>query len=56
MSVKDEDKKKVTDHDYITGKYRGSTHWNYNITLELTESVLVVFHNFRGYDRHLIMQ
>ena len=26
MSVKDEDKKKVTDHDYITGKYRGSTH------------------------------
>ena len=48
--------KKVRDHDYITRKYRGSTHWNYNINVELTERVPAVFRNFRGYDRHLIMQ
>ena len=30
--------KKVRDHDYITGKYGGSTHSNYNINLILTKS------------------
>ena len=33
----DEDKK-VRDHDYITGKYRGSTHSDCNINLILTKS------------------
>ena len=46
---------KVRDHDHITGKYRGSAHWNCNINLKLNKKVPVIFHNLRGYDRHLIM-
>ena len=37
-------------HCHITGKYRGSTH------LKLAKKVLVIFHNLKGYDSHLIMQ
>ena len=48
--------KKIRDHDQITGKYRGSAHKNWNINLKLTENVHVIFHNLRGYGRHLIMQ
>ena len=46
---------KVRDHDHITGKYRGSAHWNCNINLKLNKKVPAIFHNLRGYDRHLIM-
>ena len=45
---------KVIDHCYITGKYRGSTHWSCNVNLKLTKKVPVIFHNLRGYDSHLI--
>ena len=48
------DDKKVRDHCHITGKFRGATHWSCNINLELTKKVLVIFHNLRGYDSHLI--
>ena len=51
----DKDKKKVRDHDQITGKYRAPAHWNSNINLKLTKNVPVVFHNLRGCDGHLIM-
>ena len=44
---------KVRDHCHITRKYRGSAHWSCN--LKLTEKVIVIFHNFGGYDSHLIM-
>ena len=45
---------KVRDHCYITGKFRGAAaHWDRNINLWLTIKVPVVFHNLRGYDRHL---
>ena len=47
---------KVRDHDNVTGKYRGSAHWNCNINLKLTKRVPVIFHNLKGYDSHLIMQ
>ena len=50
------DKDKVKDHDYITGKYSGLAHSNYNINLKLMQKVLTIFHNLRGYDGHLIMQ
>ena len=47
---------KVIDHCHITGKHRGSAHWNCNINLKLTKKGSVIFHNLRGYYSHLIMQ
>ena len=50
----DDDDKKVIDHFQITGKFRGAAHWSYNMNLQLTKKVPVIFHNLRGYDSHLI--
>ena len=36
---------KVKDHDYVTGKYRGSAYWSCNINLKLTKKIPVIFHN-----------
>ena len=47
---------KVRDHCHITGKYRGSAHRDYNINLKSNHKILVVFHNLKNYDFHLIMQ
>ena len=44
---------KVRDHCHISGKYRGATHWSYNINLKITKKVPVIFHNLKGYDSHL---
>ena len=38
----------------MTGKFRGATHGSYNINIQLTKKVSVIFHNLRGYDSHLI--
>ena len=46
----------VRNYDHVTGKYRDSAHWNCNINLMLIKKVPVIFHNFKGYDSHLIMQ
>ena len=49
----------VRDHCHITGKYRGAAHNDCNLKFRLdpkTITTLVVFHNLRGYDSHLIMQ
>ena len=46
---------KVRDHCHITGKYRGPLCFLCNSRLRLKRRVLpVVFHNFKGYDSHLI--
>ena len=50
----DHGNEKVTDHCYITGKFRGAAHWSCNIILRLTKKVPVIFHNLRCYDSHLI--
>ena len=50
----DHNNKKFKDHCYVTGKFRRATHWDCNINLQLTTKVLVIFHNLRGYDSHLI--
>lgn len=47
--------RKVRDHDHITGKYRGAAHQKCNLHLRSTYKIPVFFHNFRGYDSHLIM-
>ena len=50
----DNDKEKVRDHCHVSGKFRGAAHGSCNINLELTKKVLVIVHNLRGYDSHLI--
>ena len=47
---------KVRYHCYITGKYRRSSLWKCNISLKITKKLPVIFHNFRGYDSHLIFK
>ena len=52
----DLDDNKVRDHCHITGKYRGSSHWNCNINLKISQKVPVIFHNLKSYDNHLIFK
>ena len=47
---------KVRDHCHITGKYRGAAHWNCNINLKVSNKLVVIFHNLKGYDSHLIFK
>ena len=47
---------KVRDHYHISGKYGGSAHRYCNINVKLNHKILVVFHNLKNYDLHLIMQ
>ena len=49
-----DDDEKVRDHCHITGKLRGAANWSCNINLQLTKKFLLIFHNLRGYDGHLI--
>ena len=50
----DNDEEKVKDHSHVSGKFRGATHWNSNINLQLTKNVPVIIHDLRGYNSHLI--
>ena len=50
----DNDNEKVRDHCHVTGKFRGTAHWNCNTCLQLTKNVPVIFHNLNGFDSHLI--
>ena len=46
---------RVRDHCHISVKFRGAAHQSCNINLKITNKVPVIFHNLRGYDRHLII-
>ena len=46
---------KVRDHDHLTGHYRGAAHNRCNLILRKTYKIPVFFHNFRGYDSHLVV-
>ena len=48
------DDEKVRGHCHITGKLRGSAHWDCNINFQLTKKIPVIFHNLKSYDSHLI--
>ena len=50
----DNEDEKVRDHCHITGKFRGSAHWDRNINFQLTKKIPVIFHNLKGYDSRLI--
>ena len=50
----DNNEENVRDHCHVTGKFRGAAHWSCNINLQLTKKVPIIFHNLRGYERHLI--
>ena len=50
----DNEDEKVRDCCHITGKFRGSAHWDCNISFQLTKKIPVIFHNLKGYDSHLI--
>ena len=49
---------KVRDHDHLTGKYRGAAHNICNINCKQRSSsfVPIFFHNFSGYDCHLLFE
>ena len=49
---------KVRDHDHLTGKFRGPAHKSCNLNAKQNKSsfVPVLFHNFSGYDCHLIFE
>ena len=49
---------KVRDHDHLTGKYRGAAHNRCNLNCEKKASsfIPIFFHNFSGYDCHLIFE
>ena len=46
---------KVRDHDHITGGFRGAAHASCNLKLRKLYKIPVFFHNFRGYDAHLLV-
>ena len=50
----DNDDEKVRDHCHVTGKFRGAAHNSCNVYVKLTKKVLVIFHNSKGHDSHLI--
>ena len=50
----DNNDEKVRDHCHITGKLTGAAHWDCNINFQLTKRILVIFHNLKGYNSHLV--
>ena len=42
------------DHCHVAGKLRGAAHQSCNINFQLTKRILVIFHNLRSYESHLI--
>ena len=46
---------KVRDHNHLTGEYRGAAHTSCNLQLSTQYKIPVFFHNFRGYDSHLLV-
>ena len=52
----DKNKKKVRDHCYYTGKYRGAVHNECNLRYKVYKKIPVIFHNGSTYDYHFIIK
>ena len=46
----------IRDHCHISGRYRVAAHNACNLQMRLSTTIPVVFHNFCGYDVHLLIQ
>ena len=46
--------RKVADHDHFTGYYIGTAHDECNRKRRVVYDIPVYFHNFRGYDLHIV--
>ena len=51
-----DNKVRVHDHTKNGNNYRGAAHWSCNINLKVSKKLVVIFHNLRGYDSHLIFK
>ena len=47
---------KVRDHCHMCGKYRGPAHNECNMGYKIGRDLVVIFHNLRRYDGHLLME
>ena len=47
---------KVRDHCHVTGNYRGASCNKCNLGMKMTKTILVIFHNLKGYDGHLLLR
>ena len=47
---------KIRDHCYITGKYRGAAHRDYNTNVSLNYKISIMYRNLKNYDAHLTVQ
>jgi hypothetical protein len=51
-----ENRKKVADHNHLTGDYRGAACNNCNLMMKLPKHIVIMFHNMKGYDGHFIVR
>jgi hypothetical protein len=59
LNIEEGKYEKVWNYCHINGELRGATHSHCNLKLQITPwktPVPIVFHNFRGYDSHLICE
>ena len=54
--LKDKKYRKVRDHFYYTGEYRGAAHSIYNLEYSVPNKIPTVFHNGSNYDYHFIIK
>jgi hypothetical protein len=49
-------KRKVADHDHLTGQFRGAAHSSCNLKYKNPRFIPIFFHNLAGYDAHLFIK
>ena len=46
----------MSNHDHLTGKFRGAAHNRCNLNYKYATFLPVFMHNLKGYDSHLLLQ
>ena len=54
--MKDKRYRKVRDHWYYTGEYKGASHSICNLKYSVPKNISIVFHNGSNYDHHFIIK